>query len=195
MTPDELATKMLAVIDRERMREIEAEHSDKGWAKFFDVEEYVRRAAHKAFLLGLDRGGMRFLDVGGGFGYVGLASDLLGNQSMTIEVPHKIINEVSRCVPTVFYSERIVPFQRITVFRWPFDLVNMTGVNLVDKKTGLWWDAEAYQFLVTDLLTQVVPGGRLRIEFNRGEQTDFLRTHRFNEPHDTRDNMIVFVKG
>jgi SAM-dependent methyltransferase len=202
---EQLARDMLAQIDRDEMRRLEQLYPDCTWAKFFDVERFVMAAADKAITqLGLqwDEGltsplrPKRFLDLGSGFGYLPLAAKTLGHEAIALEWPNHVILAVSRCVSVSWLLERITRCEFLVraARLGPFDLVNMTGVNLVDGDRRFWSQAD-YEFLIDDVLSMLRHGGEFIIEWNRGAEQMWLGSCDWNgRRHTSVGNRIVFEK-
>jgi SAM-dependent methyltransferase len=196
---EQLAADMLAQIDRDEMRRLEQLYPDCTWAKFFDVERFVMCAADKAIgELRLDQWDfpLRILDLGSGFGYLPLAAKVLGHEAIALEWPNEITQAASRCVPVRWVFQRIE--RLVSLFTiGTFDLVNMTGVNLVHAGDSprQFWSQSDYEFLIDDVLTMLRPDGRFIIEYNRGPEHNWLAGCNWNgRRHTSVGNRIVFTK-
>ena len=170
-------------------------HNPLGPAKYFDVPVHLPESISKALMLGLHRTGHpgRVFDVGCGFGYFLHVARALGHDIMGLDfvdgnsvIPMGGNKQDAHCytevtsylrIPRVLHEIRAMAplphsllvsgtqFDMITAFQITFDL---------HSRQNLRWRVPEWEYFLNDLRELCNPDYRLVLEFNRGEDGDYM---------------------
>jgi len=162
LTRGELVQRVLAGIDRAELAAIERRFARHGFAKYFDVERWVRINAARAQLLGLDDGRRRYvLDLGAGFGYFLLVCRELGHDVQGVDLPNPIYQAVTKALGVPIVEQGIEPRSSLPVSP-PYDVVTAHMVCFNGHGTAALWGTREW----TPFLNRVI-GATLHLELNR----------------------------
>jgi SAM-dependent methyltransferase len=169
---------LLEEIDQDRLRAIQGRYagSSENYAKYADVERWLRRHIRRVQDLRLNRsapksildlgcGGGFFLFIARRFGHTGQGLDidefpLLGELLELLKVPRKIW--------------RIQAFQPLPDLGRKFDLITAFSTRFNrDAEDRRTWGVEEWRFFLDDLAGQLAPGGEIFLEINSGKTRSF----------------------
>jgi len=165
---------MLTELQKAELTNLHGLFSHTPWGKFMcDFDRWERDTERR--LLQLELHGpptLSIWDLGCGLPYFVHACQQRGHQAYGVDYGGYLPRHAAELMGVPFYGMAISldnPFPREMVQP---NLVTMYGMNLWEngKRWG-WPEYEQYAGLVMERLT---PGGRLVIEPNRGEETDFV---------------------
>ena len=170
---------ILAKIDRARLREIQNHYADskRGFAKYTDVERWLRLARERIQDLELQRGPRQsVLDLGCGGGFFlfilkQLGHDVFGLDLMGPALYSELIELFA--VPRVLWT--IKPFEPLPDLGRRFDWITAFSISF-DRATNdrPRWGPREWDFLLKDLQTRHLgPRGKMYFALNPGVSGDF----------------------
>jgi SAM-dependent methyltransferase len=175
---ESLYREVAATLDWEALRAVRDRLIDTapqaGPGKFLNYEKWLREACRRFLVYDFDRlaPGSRVLDLGCGGGFFLVVCRHAGFATVGLDLDE---DPVFNSLIAVFGLERIAcaiePGRKLPDLGGPFDAVAafMTCFNKLPD--GSPWNREPWQFLLEDLRTHVVDGGRVVIKFNVSSQT------------------------
>jgi SAM-dependent methyltransferase len=144
-----------------------------GTRKYLDERKWIENAVERALTVGLHtRGPLSILDLGCGVPYFLLVARHFGHRGVGVDLDeNRMFNELTQLFGIERVAHRIVPFQRLPEFGRRFDLITsyMSYFNFYfanDRPRA--WTADEWRFFFDDIRSRLNPGGRARIELNRG---------------------------
>jgi SAM-dependent methyltransferase len=144
-----------------------------GTRKYLDERAWTDNAVERALAVELDtRPPLSILDLGCGVPYFLFVARYFGHRGIGLDLnENRMFNDLTRLFGIERVAHRIVPFQPLPEFDRRFDLVTsyMSYFNFYfEDNRARAWTADEWKFLFDDLRSRLNPGGRVRIELNRG---------------------------
>ena len=141
-------------------------------AKFcLHIEKWDTIAMSVARGLGLDNNSpKRILDLGCGFGYFLNVCGELGHDATGLDTFSPLIRRATRILGVRYMIHTIVAFEPLPRTLGDYDLVTMSGVNLLKATMSKrYWCRNEYAFLASDIRYRLRPEGRFVIRPNIAE--------------------------
>jgi len=145
-----------------------------GPAKYLDLNVWLRQAAFRYLLTGLDAmpAGRRLLDLGAGAGYFPLVCRHEGHRPLTLDVDDEpLYRDLSRFFDLPRVVHRIEPMSPLPDLGAPFDVITAFRTCFNVSLDGSPWEVDAWRFLLEDLRTRLVDRGRIVLCFNLNPKT------------------------
>ena len=168
------ARQLLAKIDNRQLREIQARYasSTSHYAKYADVERWLKRNLPRVRGLKLDREPKEILDLGCGAGFFLFIAKQFGHTGIGVDVGHhEVCNELLGLFGVERKVWRVEAFQPLPDFGRKFDLVTAfsTAFHRSPDKSDAW-GTEEWNFFLDDLFAhQLKPGGQIFFDINSGK--------------------------
>jgi SAM-dependent methyltransferase len=171
---------LLTKIDQERLCDIQTRYasSTSDYAKYADVERWLKRNIPRIRRLGLDRSSPKqILDLGCGGGFFLFIAKELGHSGIGVDVGnHPVCNELVDLFGVDRKVWRIQPFKPLPDFGRKFDLITAFSTAFhrsADK--SLAWGTSEWNFFLDDLFErQLKPGGQIFFDINSGKDKRFF---------------------
>ena len=171
---------LLAKIDQESLREIRSRYasSTSQYAKYADVERWLKRNIPRIRRLGLDRSSPKqILDLGCGAGFFLFIAQELGHSGIGVDVgDYPVCNELLDLFGVERKVWRIQPFEPLPDFGRKFDLITAFSTAFhrsADKSVA--WGTNEWNFFLDDLFErQLKPGGQIFFDINSGKDKRFF---------------------
>ena len=171
---------LLAKVDQERLRDIQTRHASSAsqYAKYADVERWLKRNIPRIRQLQLDRSGPKeILDLGCGGGFFLFIAKELGHSGLGLDVGNDpVCNELVDLFGLKRKVWRIQAFEPLPDFGRKFDLITAfsTAFHRSADKSVAWGTSE-WNFFLDDLFhRQLKPGGQIFFDINSGKDKRFF---------------------
>jgi len=170
---------VLAGIDQHRLLEIQARYANSRYAKYSDVDRWLRVNRERVQDLELHRASpQRVLDLGCGGGFFLFILKHFRHSVLGLDIDEsplfRELLEVFGVPRTVF---RIEPFQRLPNFQQQFDWITAFSIGFDrDRATNSRWGPREWEFLLRDLQSRLAPRGKIYLTFNPLPTGEYLTT-------------------
>lgn len=159
---DILEERVLARIDRGKLAELEREFAGHPFAKYFDVDRWVRVNVARARLIELHVGRpRRILDLGAGFGYFLLVCRELGHHVQGVDLHDPLYAAVTELLGVPVARHRIEPSKPVP-FPMPADIVTAHMVCFNGHGSRSLWGSRDWGMFLDAFV-----GTTLHLELNR----------------------------
>jgi len=145
-----------------------------GPAKYLDLRTWLMQAAHRYILVGLGSlpPGRHILDLGAGAGYFPLICRQEGHRPVTLDLDDEpLYGELIRFFGLPRIVHRIEPMQALPQVEERYDLITAFRTCFNVKPDGSAWDAQEWAFLLQDLRSRLILGGKVVLCFNLNPKT------------------------
>lgn len=169
---------LLAKIDRDRLRDLEARCSAlpadspqlwRHYAKYLDVERHIRQNVRRAQDLDLHRlPPQDVLDIGCGGGFFLFVAEALGHRGLGLDVAGiPAFDELVALLGVNRRTYAVAAFEKLPDLGLQFHLITSFATAFHGGKEDAWrWGAEEWDFFLRDLKDRLRPGGRIFFELN-----------------------------
>ena len=160
---------VLAGIDQRRLLEIQARYANSPYAKYADVEHWLRVNRERVQDLKLHRASpQRVLDLGCGGGFFLFILKHFKHSVLGLDIDEsplfRELLEVFGVPRMVFRIER---FQPLPNFQQQFDWITAFSIGFDrDHATNSRWGSREWDYLLRDLQSRLVPGGKIYLTLN-----------------------------
>jgi SAM-dependent methyltransferase len=169
---------LLDKIDKERLCEIQQRYasSPENYAKYADVERWLKRHIHRAQDLGLHRSPPKaILDLGCGGGFFLFIAKQFGHSVQGLDIDDfPLLGELVALfeVPRTVWT--IKPFTPLPDLGRKFDLITAFSTRFNrDREDRHVWGVSEWDFFLADLSRHLSPGGQVFLEINSGKSKPF----------------------
>jgi len=193
---------VLAGIDQSRLCEIEKRYAGSRYAKYADIDHWLRVNRERVQDLKLHRyPPQRMLDLGCGGGFFLFILKRLGHSVLGLDIDEsplfKELLEVFGVPRTVF---RIQPFESLPNFHQQFDWITAFSIGFDrHREANSRWGPSEWDFLLRDLQLRLAPGGKIYLTLNPLPNGDYLtpelRQFLSSRGADIERERIFFAKG
>jgi SAM-dependent methyltransferase len=166
------ADAIIATIDSERFAQIRARHGvddpkDEP-PKYLEMVSWMNENLRRIRALELDLGRRkRVLDIGSGVGYFLYICNLLGHETVGIDLDEMLMfNEMIELLGVERRVWRVEPFVALPDLG-RFDVVTGFQICFNGHRSDQLWAVAEWNFFLDDLSSRLNPGGRIWLEFNR----------------------------
>ena len=171
---------LLAKVDQERLRDVQTRYASSAsqYAKYADVERWLKRNIPRIRQLQLDRSGPKeILDLGCGGGFFLFIAKELGHSGLGLDVGNDpVCNELVDLFGLKRKVWRIQAFEPLPDFGRKFDLITAFSTAFhrsADKSVA--WGTNEWNFFLDDLFErQLKPGGQIFFDINSGKDKRFF---------------------
>jgi SAM-dependent methyltransferase len=169
---------LLDKIDKQRLREIQQRYasSPENYAKYADVERWLKRHIHRVQDLGLHRSPPKaILDLGCGGGFFLFIAKQFGHSVQGLDIgDFPLLGELVALfeVPRTVWT--IKPFTPLPDLGRKFDLITAFSTRFNrDREDRHVWGVPEWDFFLADLSRHLSPGGQVFLEINSGKSKQF----------------------
>ena len=169
---------LLEEIDPERLHHIQQRYaaSPQNYAKYADVERWLKRHVKRVQHLGLHRSPAKaILDLGCGGGFFLFICRHFGHTVQGLDIDEfPLLGELVDLLGVPRTTWRIEAFQPLPDFGRQFDYITAfsTRFNRDAADRHVWGEPE-WNFFLADLARHLAPGGRVFLEINSGKTRSF----------------------
>ena len=171
---------LLTKVDQERLRDVQTRYASSAsqYAKYADVERWLKRNIPRIRQLQLDRSGPKeILDLGCGGGFFLFIAKELGHSGLGLDVGNDpVCNELVDLFGLKRKVWRIQAFEPLPDFGRKFDLITAFSTAFhrsADKSVA--WGTNEWNFFLDDLFErQLKPGGQIFFDINSGKDKRFF---------------------
>ena len=169
---------LLDKIDKERLREIQQRYasSPENYAKYADVERWLKRHIKKIQDLGLHRSSPKeILDLGCGGGFFLFIARQFGHSVNGLDIDDfPLLGELRELFDVPRKVWTITPFEPLPDFGRKFGWITAFSTRFNrDREDRQVWGAKEWEFFLDDLTRHLQPDGKVFLEINSGKTRSF----------------------
>ncbi len=176
---------LLARIDQERLRELQAKYRSlspatpslwRHYAKYVDVEKHLLQNIERAQDFNLQRLPAReILDIGCGGGFFLFVAQALGHRGLGFDVSGiPVFDDLVDLLGVERLEYKITGLERLPDFGRKFDLITAFATAFHGGHEDTWrWAPKEWDFFLTDLKAHLTPGGRIFFDLNAAYQGEY----------------------
>jgi SAM-dependent methyltransferase len=168
---------VLAGIDQNRLFEIQNRYANSRYAKYADVDQWLRVNRERVQDLKLHRvSPKRVLDLGCGGGFFLFILKRFNHSILGLDIDEsplfRELLDVFAVPRTVF---RIQPFEPLPGFQHQFDWITAFSIGFDrDRATRSRWEPRQWDFLLRDLQSRLAPRGKIYLTVNPLPSGEYL---------------------
>src|SRR5438874_1717678 len=168
---------VLAGVDQNRLAEIQARYAGSRYAKYADIDHWLRVNRERVQDLKLHRAPpQRVLDLGCGGGFFLFILKRFNHSVLGLDIDEsplfRELLEVFGVPRTIF---RIEPFQPLPNFQQQFDWITAFSIGFDrDRATNSRWGTREWDFLLRDLQSRLTPSGKIYLAVNPLPSGEYL---------------------
>jgi len=159
---------VLAGVDQNRLAEIQARYAGSRYAKYADIDHWLRVNRERVQDLKLHRTPpQRVLDLGCGGGFFLFILKRFNHSVLGLDVDESpLFRELIEAfaVPRTIF--RIQPFQPLPSFDQPFDWITAFSIGFNRHRNSARWGPSEWDFLLRDLQSRLAAGGKIYLTLN-----------------------------
>jgi SAM-dependent methyltransferase len=169
---------LFATIDQKRLGVLQAKYGSlppdapplwRHYSKYLDLKSRLPINIRRAQDLNLQSlPPQEIMDIGCGGGFFLFVAQALGHHGLGLDVAGiPVFDGLIELLGIERRDLRITAFERLPDFGWKFDLITAFATAFHGGKEDAWrWGAREWDFFISDLEGQLMPGGRIFFELN-----------------------------
>jgi SAM-dependent methyltransferase len=193
---------VLASIDQNRLREIQQRYTASPYAKYADIDHWLRVNRERVQDLKLHRAKtQRVLDLGCGGGFFLFILKRFGHSILGLDLDESpLFTELLDVFGVPRVAWRIKPFEPLPDLHQRFDWITAFSIGFDRYRPGVRrWEPAEWDFFLRDLQRHLAPGGKIYLALNPLPNGDYhtpeLRDFFASRGADIERERIFFTKG